>query len=195
MNDRLITVTYSVRDELVADTIKLSLRAVGEAKKYEEAAAKAEKLAGDAVSGLKELGLDPRSSGINVCAIRADKKVSGYRAVRSYSVEFAVSDNMLGAALDALSACECEFAVAFALKDGSHRDRLLTEAVKGARSRAEVIAAADGVRLGALAKAEHMSSDVARPAMMFARSAMNSADAEPERIAVEQSVTCAWHIE
>ncbi len=33
MNDRLITVTYSVRDELVADTIKLSLRAVGEAKK------------------------------------------------------------------------------------------------------------------------------------------------------------------
>ena len=53
MNDRLITVTYSVRDELVADTVKLSLRAVGEAKKYEEAAAKAEKLAGDAVSGFK----------------------------------------------------------------------------------------------------------------------------------------------
>ncbi len=118
MAEKTITVTKTATEKVAADWVVVSVSAVGESKKYAEAADKADSVADAAVAALKAVGgADVRAHGINVGAIRDGKKTVGYRAVRTFSVEFDYDKKTLAAVLDALAESSCEFGVSFSLKD------------------------------------------------------------------------------
>lgn len=190
----VITVTKTVSEKLAADTVRLGVTAASENKKYADASASAEALAKDAISALGGAGVQLRALGTTVSAIYSqERKINGYRAVRSMSAEFPYDGEKLAAAYAALENVKCEWRVTFALKDNSAADALITRAVQSARNAAETIASAAGMRLGGLVKAEYSANDAASP-VMFMRAASGAAEPEPESITVSETVTCSWEI-
>lgn len=192
----VITVTETVSDKVVADTVRITLSAVGESEKYGDASAKADSVADGAVAALKSADIDVRMLGVNVSAVySAERRVSGYRAVRTFVAEFAHDRERLAGALDALESSNCEWRISFALKDNSTANALLARAVKSARAAAEAIAVAAGATLGSFSKAEYTANDSASPVMYMRASANAASDIEPELITVTETVTCSWEIE
>ncbi|MCM1368355.1 MAG: SIMPL domain-containing protein [Roseburia sp.] len=190
----VITVTETASEKITADTVRLNVAAVGESKKYAEAASNADEAAGSVVSALGAVGVQLRALGTSVSAVHTqDGKISGYRAVRSMSAEFAYDGGKLAAVYAALENGKCEWRVSFALKDESAAEALIARAVQSAHRAAQTIARAAGVRLGELARAEFSAGDTASP-VMFMRAAAGAAEPEPELITVSQTVTCSWEI-
>lgn len=199
MEEKLITVTKTVSDKFPPDTVDISITAVGTAKKYAEAVVAAERKSADTFTALKEAGLsEVCTSGMNVSTQRDGGKVVGYRAARALELHFAFDGKRLGDALEALGKSDCEWRLAFSLKDrSSKRGELISRAVKAAQTEAGIIAEAAGVKLGGLYKAEYGSSDGdgARPMVMRAAYAGGDNGAvEPETITLTETVTCAWII-
>ena len=200
-NIKTITITKTASDKLAADTVKITLSAVGEAKKYADAVDKSGRLARAAIDALRVAGVkDVRALGVNVQAVREERKISGYRATQSFTVTFAYDVNLLCAAMESLASSECEWRVSFELKSKKESARLVAEAVASSKEYAEAIAKAAGAKIGALVKAECCPSDgeaSARPMMMRAKldgaGAMGSA--EPELITLSETVVCTWAIE
>ena len=198
MEEKLITVTKTVSDKLPPDTVDISITAVGTAKKYADAVSGAESKTAATVAMLKEAGYEVRLLGVNVSTQRDGGKTVGYRASRALELNFAFDGKRLGEALDMLGKSDCEWRVAFSLKDKSKRSELIARAVKAAQAEAGIIAEAAGVKLGGLYKAEYGSSDGdgARPVLM--RAAVYMADdcgaVEPETITLTETVTCGFII-
>ncbi len=199
-NSKTVTITKTASGKYAADTVRISLSAIGEAKKYSDAVDKSSKIANTAVGALNGAGIsEVRALGVNVSAIREDRKIVGYRAVQTFSAEFGYDINRMCDVMDALSGSECEWRVSFELKSKKESERLVAEAVKSARAYAETIAKAAGAGIGALVKAECCPScgeASARPMMM--RASFDGANAmgatEPELITLSETVTCTWEV-
>lgn len=195
MEQKIITVSKTVTEKLPADTVAVSIKAAGVAKNHADAFSEAEKTADAAISALKALGFDGiRMLGANVSERREDKKIIGYRAVRSFSLEFPYDGKRLCELSEALSKTPCEWRVSFALKDGSHKKELLERAVKQAREEAECIAKAAGAKIYSFFGAEYSSSDGDASPMLMRAAVFSDAAApvEPELIELRESVTCKW---
>lgn len=192
MQDNLITVTKTASEALPPDTAEISVTAACTGKRHIDATSGAELIAIHAIKKLNEAGFDARMLGRNVSEHRESGKKVGYRAVQAFIVSFPFDAQKLGAAMDALENISCEWRLAFSLKDDSARAELIAKAVKEAKIEAEIIAAAAGVKIGRLHRAEHGASDADRPMLMRAYS---DAAAQPEYITLAETVTCSWEIE
>ncbi len=199
MEDKLITITETASKKVPADTVVISVKAFGEAKTSRDAADKAKVAADGVVAALKASGLeDIRADGVNVSARREDKKITGYRAVRSYILEFGFDTEKLGAAMETLAGSVCEWRVSFKLKDKTAAEGLVEQAVQSARIHAETIAKAAGVKIGGLCKAEYSASgESARPMMLradFAGASGMADSVEPEMLSLSETVVCSFDI-
>ncbi len=199
MENRTINIVKTVSEKFPADRVTATVSAVGNDKKYADAADRADALADAAVAALKTAGVtDIRALGINVSAVREGKKTVGYRAARTFSAVFDFDKSLLARVTDALGDSGCEWRINFSLKDSKKPDELLARAVKASRSDAEVIAKAAGVKISGLFSVSYSSSDSAAPRVMFMR-ACNAdgaaSDIEPELIEVSVTVDAKWEID
>ncbi len=195
MNENVITVNKTVSEKVSADFVTITVTAYGEAKKYGDAVEKATSAADGVICSLKGAGFEARAVNVNVSPVREGKRIVSYRAARGFTVGFDFEKEAFGKALSVLTDVECEWNVAFSLKDGGERAKLLERAVRSAREDAETIAKAAGVKLGTLAGVEYSSGDN-RP--MLYRAAMRDGaanDVEPNEITLSESVGCSWKIE
>lgn len=198
MNERrTITVTQTAGESVPADYVRIAVTAVKTDGGYNAAADGADALSEAAITKLKSAcgnAIDIRSQGVSVSELR-DKDdrtvVTGYRAQHAFSVAFDLDKKLLGKVLGALGGSGCEFRLSYSLKTDEASDRLIAKAVEEARRRAETIARAAGVKLGALVSAEY-SGGGGRP-VMFARAAVMS-EPDPENITVSETVVCTFDI-
>ena len=132
-------------------------------------------------------------------------RFKGYACVQGLSVAFDFDSKKLGETLSAIAGCvaEPELSIRFTVKDANAVNReLLKSAAENARERAEVLAAASGVRLGALESCSYRFGDreyasqttygMERPRLMKANAVMDFA---PEEITASDEVTFVWNIE
>lgn len=201
MESNVITVTETASKKIPADTAVISITVSAEAKTSRDAADKAKAVADTVVGSLKAAGFDGlRADGVNVSTRREEKKITGYRAMRHYSLEFGYDAEKLGKAFETLANASCEWNVSFKLTDRTAAEGLIEQAVKAARAHAEIIAKAAGVKLGALKKADYTSSvdHSMRPMLMRAASfdGYNGAadSVEPEMLSLSECVVCSWEI-
>lgn len=193
--EKTITVTATASDSFPADHVTVSVTAAGEGKRYADAVKSAEELADKTVGAVKVAGFTVHAGTVNVSALREGKSIRGYRASRKFGFEFDYDKEKMGAALGLLSECPCDWRISYSLKDKSASKTLLTRAVKAARDDAETIAAAAGVKLGALCNVEY-SGGSSRPVALCAAvfDAGAAATAEPDDISLSETVTCSWYI-
>ena len=194
MEERLITVTETASEKFPADYVNITVTACAESKLYGDASDKAEEKALVAVKAVKAAGIDVRASGINVGTLRDGKKITGYRATRSYTADFDYDSAVLSKCLEAVSSSECEFKVSFSLKDKSAAKKVTERAVVAARDSAQTIASAAGVKLGKLVKVDYASQYGGGRVMYMRASLDNSASSEPEDISLSETVTCSFEI-
>ena len=193
---KTITVTSTASEKLPANYVEITVSAVGEADGYEKAVTAAENIADGAVGELKAAGIENvRAAGVNVTVVRDGKKTTGYRAVRKFTAGHEYDKAVLSKALDALGKSKCEWRVSFSLKNADMKETLIARAVKDGRKSAQAIAEAAGVKLGALIKADYATSGGGHMLMRAAAYGGAANDAEPEEIALSETVTCAWAIE
>lgn len=187
---KIITVNKTVAEKLPADTIVASLKAKCTAKRHADAFGEADKIADNAIYALKRFGFEGiKTLGVSVSEIREDKKTVGYRATKNLSLELAYDGKRLCELTSALSETPLEWSVSFALKDESHRKKLIERAVKQAMDDAECIAKAANAKLSAFCGAEYSSSEGFSPTLLRAATL---SETEPELIELRESVTCKW---
>ncbi|MCH5161928.1 MAG: SIMPL domain-containing protein [Clostridiales bacterium] len=196
MDKKLITVTKTVSDKQPPDTVDISITTTGSAKKYADAVKAADEVTVALVASLNDCGLIAHRLSENVSAVREGGKVTGYRASNLLSLHFAFDKTKLGQALEELGNYDCEWRLSYSLKNNKKKKALLTRAIKEARAEAEAIAAAAGVKLGGLGKAEYASTEDGGARPMVMRVSLDAASSvEPELITLTETVTCAWEIE
>lgn len=188
---KTIKVTQSVRERIAPDgmTVRLHLRA--ENKKYDAAADALRDAVATAEKMLMRAGLQKDeifSSGASITHERRDGKTL-FCARTDMRITLSVTDARAGALLDAAEESGAEWSQEYVLLGDAHRKDLLKKAVQEARAAAETIAAAAGVRLGALVSVTYGGDGMGAPRMMRAM-----ALAEPEQIETEETVTCEWEI-
>ena len=190
--EKLITVTKTATTTVAANLVRLKITVRGEGKSSGDAIEKCDTLGCSVVDALYDM-IPVGGGSMNVAATRTDKKVTGYRAVRTLSAQFDYNGDLLASALDAISAFDVEWSVSFAASDAAARKELVISAVKAAREDAQAIADAAGVKLAALVKAEYSSDCGIAPVML--RAARIGNDLDPEDIALSETVTCSWEVE
>lgn len=184
-----ITVSATATENLTPDTATVTMTVSGNAKNYSLAndnlAAASEKV----LTALKnKANAVAKSRGITCSAQYKDGKVVGYCARQTLVLALKTDDKRLSSALDTLTDCQCEWFLAYSHAD-KPSDALLARAVEIAREKAEIIAKAAGLKLGAMQSAEH-SATTNRPMLM--RAAVNS---DPEELPVSESVTCVFAVQ
>lgn len=187
MKDRLITVTATATEKVASDRAKITLlaEACGE---YGQAAKSALALARGAEEKLCAAGAEVRIGGIRVSEQRdKEGKLCGYRVCHSVNVSIGLADGALGDALEYLAECGMVWQLSFG-SDDTHGEELIARAVKNARAKAEVLAAAAGVRLGKLVHIDYAESG---GGIMYARAAVQT----PEEITLSETVVCGYAIE
>ena len=137
-------------------------------------------------------------------------RFTGYQFQHTLKLEFPSDNALLGRTLYALahSAVKPEFRIGYTLSDPEGaKNALLDKAVRDARAKAEVLAAAAGETLGALLRIDYSWSEAdieVRPMRKLAladaampEAAGNSYDMsiEPEDLALRDSVTVLWALE
>ncbi len=137
------------------------------------------------------------------------QEFAGYRITHGTLLSFPLDLKKLSELLDLVSSCgaEPELNVRFTLEDPeSFRKSALESAAANAREKAEILAAASGVRIGTLLKIEYNWADVrfesatmfdtaasgAAPRMKMARMA---ADMTPQDITLTDNAEFMWEIE
>ena len=132
----------------------------------------------------------------------------GYTCVHRLSLEFALDMKTLASVLSAIAECEAhpEFKIRFTVKDpAAVSEQLLAKAIKDAAKKAETLAKAANVKLGAVQRIDcnweeiHLYSetdmDMKCCAPMLAESSAPGIDIEPDDIDVSDSVIVVWTIE
>lgn len=131
------------------------------------------------------------------------KKFAGYMFSHTLCCEFAFDTAKLGRFVNILSDCKCveSFGFDYALSDmKAARDSACAQAVKNAKEKAHVLAAAAQVKLGEIVSVEFGSSERygASPRMykMNDRAAVVSAslDIAPSNLNVSESVEIVWEL-
>lgn len=194
-HQKSITVTKTASAQASANKVSITVTVTGEAKKSAAAIELADEKASELVKAFERFGdgVTLGAGGINVGATYSDRKVAGYRAMRTFAASFAYDKETVVKVLDALGELPVEWRVAFSFEDdGSERTRLLRSAVTEAKADAKTIADAAGVKLGTLVKVEYAPS-FDRPVMLRAASFGENA-AAPEQISLSETVVCSWDI-
>ena len=133
---------------------------------------------------------------------------AGFVCEHHLLLRFGFDTEVLSKVLAALSECESEpnISVSFTVKDKEAvKDALLTSAAVSAKGRAEVLAAASGVKLGSLVTIDYgwAEPNFISPTRLAVnakmRASVESADAmggvSPENIELSENVTFVWQIE
>lgn len=191
---RVITVTKTVGREFDADRVHIAVRTEGEGKTAKDAA-RAENAVAQKLKTVLD-GFDGVVAALD--AVRysrtvRDGKPAVYSACRSCTVETDCDAEKLAALTDAIADIGLNASVSFSLEDRSARNELIARAVTEARADAQTIAAAAGVKLAALVRAEYASAPAARPMLLRAAAhSFSDGVAEPQRVTLEETVICSW---
>lgn len=217
--DRTIRVTGKGKLSVAPDLIRLQLNLEDRKKKYEDAlkaSAEQTELLREALFPLGFEGKQLKTVFFNVDTEYESyetkehiwkNRLAGYRFHHNLKLEFALDHERLGKVLYALgqSKVQPEIHLSYAVADPEKsRNELLACAVADAKTKAEVLAKAAGVKLGAIAGIEYSfgTADFAvRPVnRLMAPKAMASGmdsysiSMEPEEIKAEDDVTVLWEI-
>ena len=135
-------------------------------------------------------------------------RFTGYRFQHVLKLEFPSDNELLGRMLYALAHCDAapEFQISYTLSDPeAAKNALLERAVRDARAKAEVLAAAAGMRLGPLQSIDYswgepdlevrpMRKMLAADNAVAAGAPSYDMNIEPDDITVSDSVTVIWRI-
>lgn len=204
--DRVITVTGAGKAAAAPDQVRIDGSVNGRCGRYAEAVERSAAAIGGLRKAVMDAGFDGemlRTTGLSVSAVyRRGEDGSSVFDCFSYShgirITAGAGDDGLGRLLEALLSCDSapEFRVSYAVSDPSGpMAEARRAAVEDARKRAEELAEAAGVRLGAVVSVSYVSSpcNVATPRMR----ALSAVDAGivPEDAEFSDSVTVQWEIE
>lgn len=218
--ERTIRVIGKGKLSVAPDMIRLQLNLEDRKKKYEDAL----KASAEQTEQLKEailpLGFEGKQLKTVFFNIDTEyesyetkehiwkNRLAGYRFQHNLKLEFALDHERLGKVLYALgqSKVQPELHLAYAIANPEQsRNELLKQAIADAKVKAEVLAKAAGVKLGAIAGIEYSygSADFAvrpvnrlmAPKAMAAGMDSYSISMEPEEIKAEDDVTVIWEIE
>lgn len=131
----------------------------------------------------------------------------GYQFQHTLKLDFPMDSELLGRTLYALAHCDAapEFRIGYTLSDPEKaKNELLAQAVRDARAKAEVLAAAAGTTLGALLTIDYSWGELNMEVRPMRKMAM-AADCEeaqmsydmgiePDDIQVSDTVTVVWEI-
>jgi uncharacterized protein YggE len=150
--------------------------------------------------------IDTKYEGQSDGAGNYQQKFVGFEYEHRLKLEFEADNKRLGQILTSLlnSGVPALFNIVYTVKDpGPIKAQLLERAVLDARTKAELLARAAGVRTGKLLRIIHSKQDPAlRAELMRGGPALNqtvyaglNAGLEPEDIQLEESVSLVWEIE
>ena len=218
---RTIKVTGTGTVKLKPDTMRLHLDLTGKEKDY----AKTLKRSSDDTEVLRELfvGLDFAKEDLKTTSFSADpvyegyedkqgrwrQRFVGYEFHHRMKLDFPFDNERLGKILTKLAKAKVdpEFSIGYTVKDPeAAKNRLLAAAVKDAAEKAEVLAAAAGVKLlgiqtmdYSIARAE-FEVHTARKLMAMNDAAMGAEeesldlDIQPEDVTASDTVTITWEL-
>ncbi len=216
--ERTITVRGHGTVTAAPDRIEITLRLESRDMDYSAASAQADIRIGDLTQSVTRAGFsadDLKTTSYHiqpeyesVCGpdgvYRQERK--GYLCEHTLLLAFDYDRRRLDDVVTALASCPAVpgFDIRFTVRDPEAlRDRLLNEAAAHARSRAETLCAASGVRLGTLLRIEYDRGD--RPlysdtscTMAFGGAmlrAAKAADIAPEDIRLDDTAVFVWAIE
>lgn len=174
--DKTIKITGTAKMSVRPDLIRLEITLSKVEKKYEDAvresAEKHELLAnglasvGFAKEDLKTLHFQVNTEYESVQDTTGiwKQQMAGYRYHHRMKLEFAADNELLGKVLGVIAACpgEPEFTITYTVKDpDSVKNELLTKAVIDSRVKAEVLAAAAGLKLKEIVNIDYSWGEMA----------------------------------
>ena len=219
--ERMIKVTGKGKLAVRPDTIQLNIRAEGVCPEYPEAVTKSAEHTAAIRSAIEKAGLDPKE--LKTANFSVDSKYEGYSDERgnwkqrfvgyeyqhALYIKFDNDNEQLGKALSELTKCSypAEFSIGHTVKDpDAVKTQLLAKAVEDSREKAEVLAAAAGVKLGKIVTINYSWGELQiyeqpmkRMALAEGAAAYDNEDAfdldiEADDIDVQDTVTVVWEI-
>ena len=202
------TATASAAPDLITFSLGIEARSASYQKANSLALEKLEKLRKAVISAGFEKS-DLKTAGCNISAEydsfqdgnRWKRQFAGYRYRHDLKLTFDMDMERLNKALSALSGSEAdtEISIIFSVKNGEEINKqLLSAAVKDAREKADILAAAAGVSVGKVISIDSTESGGPTPLRM-AKAAMLCADAQPDIVPQEVTavitVIAEWEIE
>ena len=209
MGERIIRVRGSAHMAGVPDWVVISFDARSHDYLYEKCMEQMGKNTENLRSELVSIGFEADNLKTSDFQINPDfewvknqRTFRGYRASHHLRIEFAFDKEFLNKVLHVLGKSESEasFQISFIIKDPEPlKQKALAEAVRNARSKAEVLAEASGVNLGEIQQIDYSWSEVHFDSSMKLSSMaepemMASYDITPDDIDVSDSVTVVWSI-
>ncbi len=161
---------------------------------------------------LKDIGLDPLIMKTSSFSIRRKTKWKsrseeyiflGYEASHDTSIELPIKSNLMNKILNELSEemNEIDFQISFILKDAqAFKEELLKKAIANAKSTAEVIAKASGVKLQEIINIDYSFNQIEfihsdTEVIIHQSRTSEPSQIEPEDVKEEKAVTITWAIE
>ena len=218
--ERIIKVTGKGKLAVRPDTIQLNIRAEGVLKDYAEAVNKSAEHTASIRKAIESAGLDPKD--LKTVNFAVDSKYEGYtdrnnnwkqRFVgyeyqHALYIKFENDNSLLGRVLTELTKCSLpvEFSIGHTVKDPEAvKTELLAKAVEDSRKKAEVLAAAAGLKLGRIVTIDYSWDELEIYAQPMKRMAASGAgamleedccdiDIEADDINVQDTVTIVWEI-
>lgn len=215
---KLITVKGTGKISLRPDTTEITMTLRTTNKVYEDSMNESATILKGLKSALKEIGFDEKSlktTNFNVFSeydsVQDEKGIykrvfTGYSCVHALKLEFDFDTDRLSQVLSAISYCIAnpEVDIRFTVKDkDSATDEILKNAAINARHKAEILAAASGVKLDKLVSIDYNWNDVnfysnttygmERKCMMANDTAGMSIN--PDNIEISDTVTFVWEID
>ena len=215
-NDRIIRVTGKGLLRLTPDLCRITLNLTGLEPDYAAALERASRdsaALGEAVSATGfsredlrtlDFAVDAEYESVQDEKGRWKQEFRGWRFRQSLKLEFPVDNALLGRTLAALAAApvDPEMHLSFSLRDReAAKNALLRAAVADASRKAELLAAAAGVRLGALLRMDYALAQPRLETAPMAKAMLRSngpaadsfqLDLRPEDITAEDTVTLVW---
>lgn len=216
--ESIITVTGTAMESTAPDQTELSLTLTVKNKDYSAMMTEASEKADALISALSGVGFSKSEVKTADFRISSDydnvqtengawkRQFVGYSLTHRLHLAFPYDMNTLNDAVNAVTSCKKanpEISISFSVKDKEEIDRrLLAAAVKDAKSKAEIIAAAAGVTLGKICGINYgaPSPDPVSPTMYRQAKALTLCEGadlsiNPENAENCLEITASWYIE
>ena len=204
--------SVSAKPDLIVITMKLTTQKADYLKTVAKASAEVEAIrSAIAEAGLNKTDLKTSRFAVNTVfdGIKDQngnysQVLKGYECQHGLSLEFDFSMKLLSDTIYAIAHCVAkpEFSIQFSVKDkNAVSEQLLVSAAENAKSKAEILARATGVKLGDLVAIDYSWGEL----RLYSETEYDSCspcssmeaepiDIEPEDIDVKDSVTFVWEI-
>ncbi len=212
MDERTIKVNGQKRISIPPDIIRINMALITVRPTYEEAISAANIALNDLRECLNTVGFSKDE--IKTTDFRVNTKYDnvkdengnykrvfvGYEVENRLRIEFEQNPVKLARVLNAIATCKAnpEFFITYGIKNDSEiKNMLLIGAINDAKEKAEIMAAAAGVRLGKILNIEYGQSSVEafNGLPVLAKASGPYLDLEPENLQGEANVTVVWRIE